>query len=86
LLINNQKRKIMSYIQNTKAKINANPISTLVGVVGAFYLAKKFMPTSKWYVLGGIALAGGLAGAMISSTIASKGSAPTKTLVTTPIV
>lgn len=76
----------MGFIQNTKAKINANPISTLVGVVGAFYLAKKFMPTSKWYVLGGIALAGGLAGAMVSSTIASKGTAPTKNLINQPVV
>jgi hypothetical protein len=75
----------MKFIQETKAKIKANPISSLVGVVGAFYLAKKFMPTSKWYVLGGIALAGGIAGAMFSSTIASKQTAPTKELVTQPV-
>lgn len=86
MLINNRKKKIMKFIQETKAKIKANPISSLVGVVGAFYLAKKFMPTSKWYVLGGIALAGGIAGAMVSSTISSKGTAPTKELVTQPVV
>ena len=33
----------MKFIQETKAKIKANPISSLVGVVGAFYLAKKYL-------------------------------------------
>jgi hypothetical protein len=74
----------MKIVQNTTAKIKANPISTLVGVVGAFYLAKKFMPTSKWYVLGGIALAGGIAASMVSSNIASKKGAVNKDLVQTP--
>jgi hypothetical protein len=74
----------MKIVQNTTAKIKANPISTLVGVVGAFYLAKKFMPTSKWYVLGGIALAGGIAASMVSSSIASKRGAVNKELVQTP--
>lgn len=82
MLINNpKKRKIMKTVQNTTAKIKANPISSLVGVVAGFYLAKKFMPTSKWYVVGGIALVGGIAGAMISSTIAAKKTTPTKDLV-----
>lgn len=62
----------MEIIKNTTAKIKANPVSSAVGVVAGFYLAKKFMPTSKWYVLGGLALVGGIAGALISSQIASK--------------
>ena len=74
----------MKIITNTTAKIKANPISSLVGVVAAFYLTKKFMPTSKWYVLGGISLVGGIAGAMISSSVASRKSTPTKTLVDLP--
>lgn len=74
----------MKIVQNTTAKIKANPISTLVGVVGAFYLAKKYMPTSKWYVLGGIALAGGIAASMVSSSIASKRGAVNKVLVDAP--
>ena len=74
----------MKIVQNTTAKIKANPISTLVGVVGAFYLAKKYMPTSKWYVLGGIALAGGIAASMVSSRIASKRGAVNKALVDAP--
>jgi len=61
----------MELIKNTGAKIKANPISSAVGVVAGFYLAKKFMPTSKWYVIGGIALVGGIAGALISSQVAS---------------
>lgn len=61
----------MEIIKNTTAKIKANPVSSAVGVVAGFYLAKKFMPTSKWYVLGGLALVGGIAGALISSQIAS---------------
>ena len=68
----------MEFYKNTTAKIKANPISSLVGVVGGFYLAKKFMPTSKWYVLGGIALVGGIAGAMVSSSIASRKTGVTK--------
>jgi hypothetical protein len=74
----------MKIVQNTTAKIKANPISTLVGVVGAFYLAKKYMPASKWYVLGGIALAGGIAASMVSSSIASKRGAVNKALVDAP--
>lgn len=61
----------MEIIKNTTAKIKANPISSAIGVVAGFYLAKKFMPNSKWYVLGGLALVGGIAGALISSQIAS---------------
>jgi hypothetical protein len=71
----------MEIVKNTTAKIKANPIASLVGVVGAFYLVKKFMPTSKWYVLGGVALAGGIAGAMVSSAIASRKTGVTKELV-----
>ena len=61
----------MEIIKNTTAKIKANPVSSAVGVVAGFYLAKKFMPNSKWYVLGGLALVGGIAGALISSQVAS---------------
>jgi uncharacterized membrane protein YeaQ/YmgE (transglycosylase-associated protein family) len=68
----------MEIVKNTTAKIKANPISSLVGVVAGFYLAKKFMPTSKWYVLGGVAIVGGIAGAMVSSAIASRQSGVTK--------
>ena len=68
----------MEIVKNTTAKIKANPISSLVGVVGGFYLAKKFMPTSKWYVMGAIALIGGIAGAMVSSAIASRQTGVTK--------
>lgn len=71
----------MEIVKNTTAKIKANPISSLVGVVAGFYLAKKFMPTSKWYVLGGVALVGGIAGAMTSSAIASRQTGVTKELV-----
>ena len=71
----------MEIVKYTTAKIKANPIASLVGVVGAFYLAKRFMPTSKWYVLGGIAIVGGVAGAMISSSIASRKTGVTKELV-----
>jgi len=67
----------MEIVKNTTAKIKANPISSVVGVVAGFYLAKKFMPTSKWYVLGGVALVGGIAGAIISSQISSTRSAKT---------
>ncbi len=76
MLIKNRKK--MEIVKNTTAKIKANPISSLVGVVAGFYLAKKFMPTSKWYVMGGLALAGGLAGAMVSSAIASRKTGVTK--------
>jgi di/tricarboxylate transporter len=68
----------MEIVKNTTAKIKANPISSLVGVVGAFYLAKKYMPNSKWYVIGGVALVGGIAGAMVSSAIASRKTGVTK--------
>jgi hypothetical protein len=72
----------MEIVKNTTAKIKANPISSLVGVVAGFYLAKKYAPTSKWYVKGAIALVGGIAGAMTSSYIASKKSGVTKETVT----
>lgn len=68
----------MEIVKNTTAKIKANPISSLIGVVAGFYLAKKYMPTSKWYVLGGLALAGGIAGAMVSSAVASRSTGVTK--------
>lgn len=71
----------MEIVKNTTAKIKANPISSLVGVVAGFYLAKKYMPTSKWYVLGGVAIVGGIAGAMVSSAIASRQTGVTKELV-----
>jgi len=61
----------MELIKNTTAKIKANPISTLLGAVVGFAVVKKVMPNSKWYVLGGIALLGGVAGAMISNQVLS---------------
>jgi len=71
----------MEILKNTRAKIKANPISTLVGVVGGLYIARKFMPNQKWYVMGIIAIAGGIAGAMVSSAIASRKTGVTKDLV-----
>jgi F0F1-type ATP synthase assembly protein I len=83
-LFNNQlKFKKMKLIQDTTAKIKANPISTLGGAVAGFYLAKKFLPASKWYMVGGIVI-GAIGGAMVSSAIASRKSAPKKDQVTAP--
>lgn len=70
----------MEIVKNTTAKIKANPISSLLGVVAGFYLAKKYMPTSKWYVMGGVAIVGGIAGAMVSSAIASRQTGVTKAM------
>lgn len=62
----------MAFIQDTTAKIKANPISTLLGGVAGFMIAKKVMKVENKYALIGIIVVGALSGAMISASMKTK--------------
>jgi len=62
----------MAFIQDTTAKIKANPLSTLTGGVAGFFIAKKVMKTPNKYYMVGAIIVGALAGAMISASVKTK--------------
>ncbi len=64
-------------IKTGVAKIKNNPIMSLAGGVGAFYLAKKYNVTNKYYIAGSVIL-GIITGAFVSSHVKSISSMPTK--------
>lgn len=67
----------MKFIQDTTAKIKANPISSVVGGVAGFYVTRTYIKSTKWWALSiGVAV-GVVGGAMTSSAIAARKSAPT---------
>ena len=65
----------MAFIQDTTAKIKANPISTLLGSVAGFLVAKRLMKTENNYAVVGAVVVGALAGAMISASMKTSKSA-----------
>jgi hypothetical protein len=65
----------MKLIQNSTAKIKANPISSVLGGLAGFYVTRKYVST-KWWALGLGAAVGLVGGAMVGSTIAAKSSTP----------
>jgi hypothetical protein len=66
----------MKTIKDTTTKLMNNPIGSLAGGIGAFYLAKKYGKVEKWYYLAGIAVVGALVGSMVQSNISAKSSLP----------
>jgi len=62
----------MAFLQDTTAKIKANPVSTLLGGVAGFLIAKKLMKTENNYYVIGIAIVGAIGGAMISASMKTK--------------
>lgn len=64
-------------IKTSVAKIKNNPIVSIAGGVGAFYLAKKYNLTNKYYLVGAVVL-GIITGAYVSSYVKTKSSQPTK--------
>jgi hypothetical protein len=66
----------MKAVKETTTKMMNNPIGTLAGGVGAYYLAKKYGKVDKWYYLVGIAVVGAVVGAMAQSKLTAKSSLP----------
>ena len=62
----------MAFIQDTTAKIKANPISTLLGGVAGFMIAKRLIKVENNYALVGMVVVGALSGAMISASMKTK--------------
>ena len=67
----------MKFIQDSTAKIKANPIASVVGGVAGFYVTKKFIKANQWWALGLGTLVGVVGGAMTSSAYAARKSTPT---------
>lgn len=65
----------MKLIQDSTAKIKANPIASVVGGVAGFYVTRKYIST-KWWALSLGAVVGLVGGAMTGSAIAAKSSTP----------
>jgi len=66
------KKEKMAFIQDSTAKIKANPISTLLGGVAGFMIAKRVMKTGNMYYIIGASVVGAIAGAMISASMKTK--------------
>lgn len=64
-------------IKKTVAKVTNNPILSVAGAVGGFYLAKKYGVTNKWHLAGFSVLGLGI-GAFASSYYKQVASQPTK--------
>lgn len=67
----------MKFIQDTTAKIKANPISSVVGGVAGFYVTRTYIKSTKWWALALGTVVGVVGGAMTSSAIAARKSTPT---------
>jgi hypothetical protein len=63
---------IMDPLKTVGATVRKNPIGAVVGGVAGFYLAKKFTPVTKTWMLVGIGVVGALAGAYAQSKISAK--------------
>jgi hypothetical protein len=72
----------MAFIQDTTAKVKANPLSTLAGGVAGFLIAKRLIKTTNNYYLAGAVIVGALGGAMISASMKTSKSATIKASVT----
>ena len=68
-------------VKNSVSKVKNNPLMTIAGGIGTYYLLKKKMPTSKVttnpYMLVGAVLLGALATAYATSYAKSMYSTPT---------
>ena len=63
---------IMDPLKTVGATVRKNPIGAVVGGVAGFYLAKKFTPVKKTWMLVGIGVASALVGAYAQSKISTK--------------
>ena len=66
----------MKTITDTTTKMMKNPIGTIAGGVGAYYLAKKYGKVEKMGYLIAIAVVGAVVGAMVQSNMTAKASMP----------
>lgn len=68
-------------VKNSVSKVKNNPLMTIAGAVGTYYLLKKKMPTSKVttnpYMLAGAVVLGAIATAYATSYVKSMTSKPT---------
>lgn len=62
-------------------KITSNPIGALVGAGAMYFGVKKFAKVENKYVLIGLAVVGGVVGAMIQAKMKAKAGAPTAQIV-----
>lgn len=69
-------------VKNSVSKVKNNPLMTIAGAVGTYYLLKKKMPTSKVttnpYMLVGAVVLGAIATAYATSYVKSMSSTTTK--------
>jgi len=63
---------ILDPFKTVGATVKNNPIGAVIGGVAGFYLAKKFTPVTKTWMLVGIGVVGALAGAYGQSKISAK--------------
>lgn len=68
-------------LKTTTDKIKANVIGTIAGAGLAYFAIKKYTGISKTYLLVGLAVLGGVAGAYAQSAIVAKKSTPKKDTV-----
>lgn len=66
------------------ATIKGNPIGLVVGAVGGYLIATKGLKTEKLWMKIGLAVVGGVAGAMIQAKIKAKKGVPTAPIVNAP--
>lgn len=76
----------MNAIKTSVAKVKNNPIGAIAGGAVAFYAMKKMTKVRSPWMLGGAAVVGVIAGAMIQSAIKGKAGAPTKDDVTSDFI
>ena len=76
----------MNAIKTSVAKVKNNPIGAVAGGAVAFYAIKKMTKVKNPWMLGGAAIVGVIAGAMIQSAMKGKAGAPTKDDVTSGFI
>lgn len=59
-------------IKSTLKMPMSNPVGFLVGGAAVYFAAKKFMKIENKYAIIGLAIVGGIAGAMVQSKMKSK--------------
>ena len=62
-------------------KITSNPMGAIIGGVAMYFGVKKFAKVENKYVLMGLAVVGGVVGAMVQAKMKAKAGAPTASVV-----
>lgn len=74
----------MGIIKDNVAKIKNNPVGAVVGAGAGYLVATKLVKTANIWLQVGIAVIGGVTGALVQSKIKARKSQPTASTATTP--